>query len=109
MFKLLGPSLKDLFNYYNRQFLLKTVLMITDQLIYKLQYIYLKNMIHRDIKPENFLIEIDTKGNYVYITDLNFATEYRPYRAYTSALPSNPYLLDTVRFASINRYLEIGK
>jgi hypothetical protein len=49
------------------------------------------------------------KGNCIYVTDLGFATEYRPYRAHTGALSFNPHLLGTARFASINGYLRIGK
>jgi len=53
---ILGPSLKDLLTFCSGIFSLKTVLMLADHLITRVEYIHAKHFLHRDIKPENFLV-----------------------------------------------------
>ncbi|KAK3085808.1 hypothetical protein FSP39_008909 [Pinctada imbricata] len=105
---LLGPSLEDLFNFCSRRFTMKTVLMLADQMIGRIEYVHNKNFIHRDIKPDNFLMGIGRHCNKVFLIDFGLAKKYRDSRTRTHI----PYredknLTGTARYASINAHLGI--
>ena len=109
VFELLGPSLEDLFNYCDRSFSLKTVLMLADQIIARLQHIHSRNVIHQDIKPENFLMGVGRNGNCVYATDLGLASELLHREAPPPTRRSESRLLGTANFASLNGHRGISR
>ncbi|CAL1413984.1 unnamed protein product [Linum trigynum] len=105
---LLGPSLEDLFNFCSRKLSLKSVLMLADQMINRVEFVHTKSFLHRDIKPDNFLMGLGRRANQVYIIDFGLAKKYRdssthqhiPYR-------ENKSLTGTARYASMNTHLGI--
>ncbi|EDV22909.1 casein kinase I alpha [Trichoplax adhaerens] len=105
---LLGPSLEDLFNYCQRKFTMKTVLMLADQMIGRIEFIHNKNFIHRDIKPDNFLMGCGRNANKLYIIDYGLAKKYRDSRSRAHIqYREDKNLTGTARYASINAHLGI--
>lgn len=102
---LLGPSLEDLFNFCGRYFTTKTVLMLSDQMISRLEFIHNKYFIHRDIKPDNFLMGSNRRCNQLYLIDFGLAKKYRSTRTLKHiSYKNNQPLTGTARYASINTH-----
>mmetsp|Transcript_37024 Transcript_37024/g.87998 ORF Transcript_37024/g.87998 Transcript_37024/m.87998 type:complete len:333 (-) Transcript_37024:33-1031(-) len=105
---LLGPSLERLYKHCGRKMSLKTVIMLADQIITRIEAVHSQGVLHRDIKPDNFLMGLGSNANLVYLIDFGLAKRYRdpvthahiPYR-------ENKPLTGTARYASVNTHLGI--
>lgn len=106
----LGPSLEDMLKICNGRFTLKTVLMLAQQLITRLQYIHQKDYIHSDIKPENILMGVGKRANMVHIVDFGLAKRYREPKSHDH-IPycENMKLGGTARYSSIHTHMGIER
>ena len=103
--ELLGQNLEDLFSYCTRNFTLKTILMITIQLLERIKHVHDNNYIHRDIKPQNFLVGKDSTAKTIYILDFGLAKRYRDEHTHIHIpLKENRNLTGTARYASCNAH-----
>ena len=106
--ELLGQSLEELLQSNKGRLDLKTVLLLADQMIKRIEYIHHRSYLHRDIKPDNFLLGLGSKANTVFVIDFGLSKRYKdsktnehiPYRDVKS-------LTGTARYASLNTSLGV--
>ncbi|KAH8340734.1 hypothetical protein KR059_005554, partial [Drosophila kikkawai] len=108
---LLGPTLEDMLNLCSRTFSMKTILMLADQILIRVEYLHLKCFVHRDIKPDNFLMGRGRHTTQVFMIDFGLAKKYfsqssQLHIEYTE----NKELVGTARYASVRaHYAEQGR
>ena len=102
--ELLGKSLETLFKENDCKFSLKTVCMLAEQMITRLEYIHKKYILHRDIKPDNFTLGRGKKSHIIYLIDFGLSKKYKSSKGNHEHIKysENKKLIGTARYASIN-------
>jgi len=101
VFERLGKDLNTLLREAGGRFSLKTVLMLAQQILSRLEYIHSNEIVHRDIKPQNFAVGIGENCRLVYLIDFGLGTVAldRKQRG-----KSGGRMVGTARFASVNAH-----
>ncbi|CAK61790.1 unnamed protein product (macronuclear) [Paramecium tetraurelia] len=102
--ELLGSSIEDLFAQCHRKLSIKTVCMLAEQMVSRLELMHSRSFIHRDVKPDNFLMGIGKKQSKLYVVDMGLAKRYLTKDGHIPFKENKP-LTGTARYASINTHL----
>lgn len=98
---LLGLSIEELFDYYQRKFTLRTILLIGYQMLERIEFMHSKGFIHRDIKPDNFILGKED-NKLIYIIDFGLSKRYiDPITGVHIFQKTGKRLTGTARYASI--------
>lgn len=101
----LGYSLDFLFRYCGHKFSLKTVLLIADQMLQRLETLHDNRVIHRDLKPDNFVFGLESHANDLYLIDFGLSKCYvHPDTQVHIPFQTGKSLIGTPRYASINNH-----
>ena len=104
--ELLGDSISNLHDEYDKKFDICTVLKIGIEIISLLEQIHKIGFIHRDIKPNNFLVDKDTKSQ-IYIMDFGLSKQYVDNTGKHIVYKTDRSLIGTARYTSLNIHLGI--
>ncbi|EPQ50740.1 casein kinase-like protein I isoform epsilon CKIe [Gloeophyllum trabeum ATCC 11539] len=103
---MLGPNLEHLKRFCRGTFTLKTVLMLADQMITRVETVHSGGLVCRDLMPDNFAIGRGKWGNLVHLFDFGLAKLYLdPHTGEHIPLKDGKEGMGAPRFVSVNVHL----
>lgn len=99
----MGESLSDLFYRCGRKFSLKTVLMLGEQLVTRLEAVHNAGIVHRDVKPGNFVMGRGDEAGTVFVIDFGLSNYWRSNSGHIPFNTESPFR-GTHRYASVNSH-----
>jgi len=100
--QMLGPNLDNLMSICGHSLTLKTVAILAQEIIQKIQYVHSRGVIHRDIKPENFLIGLHS--NEIYVVDFGLCKFFKKPDNSHIPMVTNKKMVGTIRYTSLNSH-----
>jgi len=103
----LGKCLEDCMEDCRGKMEAKTVVLIAQQALQRLEYLHSRGVVHRDIKPENFMWGVDSKIHHLYIIDFGLSEAYWSRRHICMTTKNS--MVGTARYASISTHKGINQ
>jgi len=75
--EMLGSSLWEHFKSNGKKLSLKTILILADQLIQRIETLHNHGFIHRDLKPENILMGLEENASTLFLIDYGIAKPWK--------------------------------
>ncbi|KAI0367371.1 kinase-like protein [Pilatotrama ljubarskyi] len=98
----LGPTLESLRRFCREQFTLKTICMLADQMLRRLEFLHSRGAIHGDVKPQNFAIGNKEHSEIVHLLDFGHAKMYLdPNTGEHIPFREERHAMGTARYASV--------
>ncbi len=71
-----GPSLEQLLKYCKGTFTLKTILLIADQILDRIEWIHSKGLVYNNVEPDNFVVGLGEKQDKIFVVDYRNCQKY---------------------------------
>jgi len=100
----LGPNLDVVLKFTGPLLSLKTTLLLSIQMLARVERFHAKGFIHRDLKPHNFTMGWGPKGYTVFLIDFGLSTRFVDSKHNHIAFVTGKRLIGTPWYCSINAH-----